>query len=288
MGLSRRGLTKGCFALDMITSSKNIAFDAKSAALLIIIYSLWFSLLILILVQPVFAQKHELSGQTVEIVAPDGFKLSAQLSPSSVTAPGVLFLHDCAHTSKDYQPLISALSKQGFAVLALDLRGYGASQSALYSAQKIRQQADDIISYQGQLAALMLHWQKDVFQAYQYLQSTMKNKQGISIVTSGCSSNQAIYLAEKTALKRLVMLAPELSYSDKEQFKRLTDLPIYLLSAKYQTETLLNVEELFAWNGDKHSVLQIVKGDGSGYDLLSYHAYVNEHIATWLHQGVEK
>lgn len=272
----------------MNISPKNLVLDLKKSALLVIVCALSFSFVALILTKPLLAKEQPLSGQTVEIISTDSYKLSALFFPSLATAPGVLFLHDCQHSAKDFQPLYSAFSNQGMAVLALDLRGYGASQSSLYSEQKIRQQAGDIISYQGQLAALMLHWPKDVYQAYQYLQSTMKNNQGISIVASGCSSNQAVYLAEKTNLKSLVMLAPELSYDDKEQFKRLTDMPIYLLSAKYQTETLLNAQELFEWSGDKHSILQIVKGDGSSYDLLRVHSYLNEHIATWLHSRLEK
>jgi hypothetical protein len=72
----------------------------------------------------------------------------------------------------------------------------------------------------------MLHWQKDVYKAYQYLQRAMKNNHAISIVTSGCSSNQAIYSAEKVPVKSLVMLTPELSYGDKAQFKHLADTPI--------------------------------------------------------------
>jgi hypothetical protein len=103
-------------------------------------------------------------------------------------------------------------------------------------------------------------------------------------VTSGCSSNQAIYLAEKTAIKSIVMLSPELSYGDKEQFKTLADMPIYLISAKHQTEAMLNALELFDWNGDGHSILQVLKGDASSYYLLKHQPYLNEHIATWLHR----
>jgi hypothetical protein len=110
----------------------------------------------------------------------------------------------------------------------------------------------------------------------------MANNQAISIVTNGCSSNQAIYLAEKMALKSVVMMAPELSYGDKEQFKHLTDMPIYLISTKHQTEAMLNARELFDWSGDSQSVLQIFKGNASSYQLLKQQPYLHEHIAIWL------
>lgn len=221
-------------------------------------------------------------SKTVTLTAIDNFTLSGQLSTGLATSSGVLLLHDCQHIAKDFQPLHSALVKQGLFVLSLDLRGFGASQNEEYSHQNIRLKAEDIVSYQGKLAALMLHWESDVLSAYQYLQRTMNNNQGISIVTSGCSSNQAIYLAQKTALKSLVMLSPELSVDDKEQFKHLPDMPIYLLSAKYLTEAMLNAQELFDWSGDRHSVLQTFKGNGSSYYLLKQQTYLNENIAIWL------
>ncbi len=228
----------------------------------------------------VFAQ--ELAPQTLAITTADQFKLSAQFFPASATAGGVLVLHDCQHSTADYPSLYAALVEQDVFVLALDLRGYGGSQSEQFSEEKIRQQNNDIVSYQGQLAGLMLHWQKDVFTAFQYLQQAMGNNQAISIVANGCSSNQAIYLAEKMALKSVVMLAPELSYGDKEQFKHLSDMPIYLISTKHQTEAMLNAKELFDWSGDRQSVLQIFKGNASSYQLLKQQPYLYEHIAIWL------
>ena len=232
--------------------------------------------------QPLTLKDTTSPSSMVELTAVDQFKLSAKLHLGSATAGGVLLLHDCKNTSKDFQGLYSALVKQDLFVLALDLRGFGASQNQDYSDKSLRIKADNIVSYQGQLAALMLHWQSDVYLAYQHLQSAMKNKQGISVVTSGCSSNQAIYLAQKTALKSVVMLSPELSVDDKEQFKHLADMPIYLLSAKYLTEAMLNAQELFEWSGDSHSVLQTFKGNDSSVHLLKKQTYLNDSVAIWL------
>jgi len=266
----------------MKISRENGYRSVKHSTLKLIFCLLSFSFAQHLAAQSLLIKAEDNLTQTVALIAADKFKLSAQFNSGSAMAGGVLLLHDCQHLAKDFQPLHSALVKQGLFVLALDLRGFGDSQSDIYSHQSIRLQSDDIVSYQGQLAALMLHWEKDVYLAYQYLQHAMNNSQSISIVTSGCSSNQAIYLAQKTALKSIVMLAPELSFNDKEQFKHLADMPIYLLSAKYLTEAMLNAQELFEWSGDKHSVLQIFKGNGSSYYLLKKQAYLNENIAIWL------
>ena len=266
----------------MNKSQFNRKSSAKISILKCVLCLLAFGVTQQLAAQSLMVKSEASSSNMVEVSAVDQFKLSAKLNVGSATAGGVLLLHDCQHVSKDFQGLYSALVKQGLFVLALDLRGFGASQNEDYSHKNIRINADDIVSYQGQLAALMLNWQNDVYLAYQYLQRTMKNTQGISVVTSGCSSNQAIYLAQKTALKSVVMLSPELSIDDKEQFKHLADMPIYLLSAKYLTEAMLNAQELFEWSGDSHSVLQTFKGNDSSFYLLKKQTYLNENIAIWL------
>lgn len=221
-------------------------------------------------------------AQPVEIIAVDDFKLAGQLIKGNELASGVLLLPDCQHSKTKFNALAMSLAKQGLFVLSMDLRGFGASENEQYSQAKILQNADGIVSYQGQVAALMLHWQRDVYHAFQYLQKAMNNNQTISIITSGCSSSQAIYLAEKVKISSFVMIAPELSYDEKEQFKHLADLPVYFLSAKHQTDAMLNAQELFEWSGDNHSVLQVFKGNASSYFLLKQQPYLIEHIAMWL------
>ena len=59
-------------------------------------------------------------------------------------------------------------------------------------------------------------------------------------------------------------------------------MPIYLLSAKYLTEAMLNAQELFEWSGDSHSVLQTFKGNDSSVQLLKKQTYLNNNLSIWL------
>lgn len=48
-----------------------------------------------------------------------------------------------------------------------------------------------------------------------------------------------------------------------------------------------NAQELFDWNGNIHSILQIFKGNTSSYHLLKHQSYLNENIATCLHRTLK-
>jgi alpha-beta hydrolase superfamily lysophospholipase len=66
--------------------------------------------------------------QPLVIAAPDGTSLSASFYPPvSQPAPGVLLLHMLGGRKDDWDTFARELQKQGFAALALDLRGHGQS-----------------------------------------------------------------------------------------------------------------------------------------------------------------
>ncbi len=69
--------------------------------------------------------------QPLVIAAPDGTSLSASFYPPlSQPAPGVLLLHMLGGRKTDWDAFARVLQRQGFAALALDLRGHGQSGGA--------------------------------------------------------------------------------------------------------------------------------------------------------------
>ncbi len=68
--------------------------------------------------------------ETVAIKTTDGETLQASFYKPGSTAPGVLLVHDAGSNLAQLDPLADRLSRQGFGVLTLDLRGHGASKSA--------------------------------------------------------------------------------------------------------------------------------------------------------------
>lgn len=63
----------------------------------------------------------------VTLIASDGTRLSGSWTPPPARAPAVLLLHMLTRSHRDWDRLSGALSTAGFGVLALDLRGHGAS-----------------------------------------------------------------------------------------------------------------------------------------------------------------
>jgi len=77
--------------------------------------------------------------ETVAIQTADGQMLQASFyKPGSTAAPpGVLLVHDAGGSRSQVDPLADRMSKQGFGVLTLDLRGHGASKSSKLDWEKL-------------------------------------------------------------------------------------------------------------------------------------------------------
>jgi dienelactone hydrolase len=70
--------------------------------------------------------------ETVQIKTEDGQTLSGSFyKPTTERAPGVILVHDAGASRAQLEPLADRLSKQGFGVLTIDLRGHGASKGKL-------------------------------------------------------------------------------------------------------------------------------------------------------------
>jgi dienelactone hydrolase len=75
--------------------------------------------------------------ESVEIKASDGVKVQGTFhKPSASGAPGVLLVHDAGGDRTQLDAVAERLSKQGFGVLSIDLRGHGASRSEKLDWQK--------------------------------------------------------------------------------------------------------------------------------------------------------
>lgn len=196
--------------------------------------------------------------------------------------PGVLILHDCEGDRDSYEGLSTSVANLGIHTLSLDLRGYGSSVNEAYSQEKSKKMAKSIVDFQSEVASLMTYWHEDILAAYRYLRSQVDKSQGISIVSSGCSSAFAVGLAESVHVKSLVMLTPEMNYGDKERYKNLVDIPSYFISSAQHATSYATVQEIFAWNGDKHSKLLVYKGDKVNHNIIRSNVNLVNDIALWL------
>jgi len=231
--------------------------------------------------------KSSTAATKITFTADDDALLAADYYSGDPLGAGVLLLHDCAHSSKSYSVLGELLAKKGINALAIDFRGYGASESDEFSHQIIKQQVKNIVAYQSEVAALMSYWEKDVLKAYNYLRSKIGDEQPISIVASGCAVNEAVLLAEKIRVNSFVILSPIMDYMEKEHYKNLIDIPAYFVSSAHHADSFSTTQELFFWNGDSRSSMQVFKGVSQGHSLLLRNKFLAENLASWLSETMK-
>jgi dienelactone hydrolase len=81
---------------------------------------------------PAFASPAPVHGavpEGVQIKTSDGQNLEATFYRPAARSPGALLVHDAGASRGQLEPIAERLSKQGFGVLLVDLRGHGASKS---------------------------------------------------------------------------------------------------------------------------------------------------------------
>ena len=220
--------------------------------------------------------------------ADDDFLLVADYYAGEKKSGGVIVLHDCKSDRSRYSLMANGFSRQGLHTLALDLRGYGDSVSPKYSRDIIKKNATGIVAYQSEMALLTTYWQDDLIAAYQFLRSKIDSKQGVAIVTSGCSSAYGVTLAENIFLNAIVMITPQMTYADKERYKNLIDIPTYFIASSHHANSYQSTQELFSWNGSKKSKMQIFKGERYNYQLIGRKKSLIEDIAYWVDLNVSK
>lgn len=218
----------------------------------------------------------------VKLRTNDEFILSADYYAGDNRAGGVLVLHDCENKRGAYSIVADKLAQQGLHTLLVDLRGYGESVSETYSRIEAKNKAVDIVTFQGEMARITAHWSKDLMVAYQFLVQKIDKSKGISVVSSGCSAAYTVALAENVQLNSMVMITPQMTYGDKERYKNLIDIPIYFITSVNHLDSYETANELFTWNGEKHSKMEIFKGTSHNYQLINRKKHLANEIALWV------
>ncbi|GHE97054.1 alpha/beta hydrolase [Thalassotalea profundi] len=224
----------------------------------------------------------------VKFKTQDELLLSGYYYSGSEQSPGVLLLHDCANNGASYNALANALSQQGIHALALDLRGYGYSSNVIYSHDFIKKSSKDLNTYQSEVVRITSYWESDLVAAYKYLQTKIGLEQPISVVSTGCTAPQAVFLAEKLRIRSFVMITPLFTHMEKEKYKNLIDIPAYFLSSVHHANSYQISKELYEWNGDDRSTMQILKGNNFGHELFYDKEYLIDNIAIWLHKTLSQ
>ena len=221
------------------------------------------------------------------LITSDKFKLIADYYAGDTLKGGVLLLHDCNADRRSYKNLAIKLAMSGLHVLNLDFRGYGESTTDNVSQLLIRKKAKNILAYKTAMTSLTSFWKDDSSLALQWLRNKVNNSKQIAIVSVGCSVNYAINAAEKMHINSFVLITPKMDYSDKERYKNMPDAPSYFVSSSHQLESYKTAQELYQWNGDHKTKLQLFKDKRNGHALLNYQIGLAEDITHWLTRNLK-
>lgn len=245
-------------------------------------------LMLINLLQPISISAQEsqssilLDEQQMRIAAGADFSLNAYYFQATNSKGGALILHDCNENTAPYLHLAKTLQQQHIDAVLLELRGFGSSTSEKYSHKEIKKTSKDIITYQQNVALLNAYWGDDALLAYNALREKLGNERPISVISSGCTAYTAVQLAEKMHIQAAVYIAPQMDFMAKERYKNLIDIPTYFLGSVHQTQSYQTALELFNWNGDSQTKVQLAKGSLHSSNFLAKDSGLFIDIADWL------
>ncbi|GEM_PF-2395299 len=207
----------------------------------------------------------------------DGVQIFAEFRPADLKkgakAPAVLLLHEVGKDHKAWAPLLEPLHKAGIHVLAIDLRGHGASK-------KNDKDADNPFPSAHLDAEAALAW----LRARPDVDADRISLVGASI---GCSLALEC-MAKDPRLLSAVLLSPGPDYKGVDSLaplKAFGERPLWILSPESETEQVKPLQEAAK---EGHAVLetQICPGSAHGTALFASEKGMAGNIAKWLSRQV--
>jgi len=167
--------------------------------------------------------------EVVQIKAGDGLGLEGSFyKPANKGAPGVLLVHDAGASRAQLESLAERLNKEGFGVLAVDLRGHGGSKSEQLDWDKLSD-AEKKTAWSG--AA------KDIDAAAAWL-SEQPTIRGTSLALAGFGAGCALVVRQAKGNENVVCMAlldphsEDYGFDVKSDIQTLVGLPTGVACAK--------------------------------------------------------
>jgi dienelactone hydrolase len=210
----------------------------------------------------------------------DGYNVAAWYwAPTGKQAPGIILVHQRGRDKSSWGSLPALLTKEGYAVIAVDLRGHG--QTTGLDKRRVPLENLTDADYKGML--------KDVAAADKFLRQ-QKNVDGdrIGIIGASIGANLAImYLAQDRRIRTAVCLSPGLDYKGLkplDYMKAVDKRPLYLLAGKGDEYSANSAAELsHAGDAKGPKSLRLFEGSDHGTDLLRSQDGLDRTIASgWL------
>lgn len=201
-------------------------------------------------------------AQWVETVGGDGLTLVGEFYGVNPGAPTVVLLHELYDTRLNWRPTVRQLVGAGFNVLAVDIRGFGATGGRLY--------------WQGAVEdmAAWFNWLRTASGVHPERIVTMGSSIGSSIAVIGCA-NDAL-------CKGAVAISPGWSYYGLNLAESLPAHPILIVYAERDRWPALGVPRMVE-TAPANITLQTYPGNAHGMNLLEREAEtITPAIIQWI------
>ena len=189
------------------------------------------------------------SGRAVSLSASDGTTIAAMFyEPSNRPSPGVVLVHMLGRSKDEWSAVAERLQLAGATVLAIDLRGHGASAGT---------------------NAMLPPMATDVRAAVDWLASRPGVRPGaLAIVGASLGATLAALVASEMPVVRAVaLISPSLEYRglrvDVGVMKRLGDRPVWLAASTEDPYALRTIRELVGEGSSREQRLTPQRGHGT-------------------------
>ncbi|MDQ3023823.1 MAG: alpha/beta fold hydrolase [bacterium] len=217
-------------------------------------------------------------AKLVSLTTTDGWRIAGHYwPPSGKQAPAVILLHQRGRDKTSWGALPKLLTKQGYAVLAIDLRGHGESKAPGGKRVAVSDLTDaDFCAMLGDVAAADKH----------LTAQSGVDKDRIGIIGASIGANLAVaYLAGDRRVRTAVCLSPGLDYKGLRPLdfmEKVDKRPLYLLATKgdkYSADSAAQISKAGTTDGPKS--LRLFEGSEHGTDMLA----ANEGLAVTIASG---
>lgn len=202
---------------------------------------------------------------------------------ASPNSPAVLLLHQWQSDRKSFDEFATRMQRKGFAVLAIDGRGFGESTKT----------ADGKTVPAARDAETVKAMKADVDGAFQFLgKQPNVDPTKIGIVGASYGSSLAlIYAAENKAVKTVALLSPGLNYfgnlPTEPAAKSYGKRPLLMVAAQDDKESAEAVKKLMTTGDAEKYEMQIYGAGGHGTDIFKAKLGLDDFLEKFLTRTLE-
>jgi pimeloyl-ACP methyl ester carboxylesterase len=205
----------------------------------------------------------------VEMPAADGLVLRGLFYPGPEKAAGVLLLHMLGGNKEDWGSLAAALQAAGLAVLAMDMRGHGASGGE-----------PDWTAAQDDVRAML-----DFLRAQPNV-----DPERVALVGASIGANLALTgCADHEACRTVVLLSPGLDYhgvTTEDEMPRLGERPVLLVASEDDSYSAQTARTLDGLAQGEHE-LEMYESAGHGTAMFNVEPGLHDLIVDWLRERLQ-